>query len=395
MKRNLIRHYIRGNAGVLLITWLLFNTTYALSFAYIPTYIKMTGGNTYDVGLTYALGTLALALTLPLGGYLTDRLGRRFVINLCTWIIAILTFPFIYAPAWYYITIYYVLNMFFSFHQPALMAILADSLPRDRVVSGFLFTSILPTLPMVVLMPVGGLIISTYGLTGFKLAFLISGILAVVAAVIRTIYIRETMTTGNAATVITLTEAYRSLIITMRGISGRVRSLLLSALLISMAASPMTSIAQVYGIYVMNLSPTQWGELMSLALIITIALTSYLSLRPRLNEDRLIMLLITSSIAVNAIALIPGPTPFIIYAVAYQVTNTIVLTALQGMITKSVPMEVRGRMSSAYIMLQLLGQSLGNYLIASLYGFNKTVLFIIPLTILMVNLIVIRERFNP
>lgn len=79
MNSNLIRHYIRGNAGVLLVTWVLFNSTSALSYVYIPTYIKMTGGNAYDVGLTYALGTLALALTLPLGGYLTDKLGLSLI----------------------------------------------------------------------------------------------------------------------------------------------------------------------------------------------------------------------------------------------------------------------------------------------------------------------------
>ncbi len=209
VRRN-IKYYVTGNVGILLLTWFLYAIGNAMTMPYLSIYLKMLGANAIDIGLTYSISMIVQLIAIIPGGYLTDTLGRRSSIVIGTWLITVMSFLMVIAPNWQLLAVFYALNMAASFYQPALLAILMDSLPpQERYASGILVTSILPPqIPWLVLPLVSGFLINKYGLFGIRLAYLISSIISVAVAMIRQFTIKETL--GNRIGKVTFRELLRS-----------------------------------------------------------------------------------------------------------------------------------------------------------------------------------------
>jgi len=72
------------------------------------------------------------------GGYLADKFGRKWLVSSMTFGVALSFILYALAPSWHFILIGTVLmNLFNSIYQPALMAIVADSLPSKNRGMGF------------------------------------------------------------------------------------------------------------------------------------------------------------------------------------------------------------------------------------------------------------------
>lgn len=262
VRRN-IRYYVTGNVGILLLTWFLYAIGNAITIPYFSIYLKMLGANSVDIGLAYSIAIIMQLITIIPGGYLTDTLGRRLSIVVGTWLITVTSFLMVIAPNWQLLTVFYALNMAAAFYQPALLAILMDSLPQDKYASGILITSVLPQIPWLVLPPLGGFLINKYGLLGIRLAYLISSIISVVVAVIRQFTIKETL--GNRVGKVTLRELLHSYnqLTSIANLPGDLLMIYVSALLISIAVMPINTLLPIYVIYKLGLATVYWGYLVS------------------------------------------------------------------------------------------------------------------------------------
>ncbi len=380
MKRN-IKYYVKGNVGILLLTWFLFAIGNALVMPYFSIYLKMLGANAVDIGLAYSIAMIAQLITIIPGGYLTDVLGRRFLIVMGTWLITIMSFLMVIAPNWQLLTAFYALSMAAAFYQPALLAILIDSLPQDRYASGILVTSVIPQIPWLILPPIGGLLINKYGLLGIRLAYLISSIISLIAAVIRQFTIRETLSSKIGR--ITLKELLNSYgqLISIANLPSDLLMIYVSALLISIAIMPINTLLPIYVIYELRLNTIYWGYLVSLSYAAYIMIGIFLTFYVDRYRNRLFILGTIISAVGSAIGMIANIYSVMGYLLMLQVGAQLIITAIQSELGVRIGINRRGYGMGLLIVFQLIGQTIGSYITGELYRASTETLFLIPLMI--------------
>ncbi|MEM1803976.1 MAG: MFS transporter, partial [Desulfurococcaceae archaeon] len=119
-----LRSVFRGNIGVMAISWFLFSLTGSLVNPFFAKYAKDLGASDYDIAVMRSIGMLAAALSLIVGGFLTDYLGRVKVILIGTGLVAVSQFLYAVAPDWRFLFAVYVFDLVSHFYQPALTAII-------------------------------------------------------------------------------------------------------------------------------------------------------------------------------------------------------------------------------------------------------------------------------
>jgi MFS family permease len=124
--------FMQGNYLVMVLSWLFLDLFTELPGTYYPLYIKALGGTASTIGLIGAVQNAAVALVQIPGGYLTDKYGRRWLIVSMTFVAAFARFFYAYAPSWEWILVGAGVAGFCSIYQPALNAIVADSLPEEK-----------------------------------------------------------------------------------------------------------------------------------------------------------------------------------------------------------------------------------------------------------------------
>lgn len=184
--------WLKGNVGVIATSWFLFAISSALTFPYLAEYMKLLGASEVDIGVATSLGSLANMLAVLPGGVLTDVIGRRKSIVIGTWGITATQFLYAAALNWQMFVAVYVVDSALHFYQPALAAILLDSLPPERRGGGMMLTAVLPQVPWLFLPPVGGYLLDAMGLTGMRASFLLSGIISAIVALLRMRLLVET-----------------------------------------------------------------------------------------------------------------------------------------------------------------------------------------------------------
>jgi MFS family permease len=385
-----------GNVGVLLLTWFLYAIGNSITMPYLSIYMKMLGASPIDIGIAYSVATAAQLIMMMPGGYLTDTIGRRRSIVVGTWIMTVTLFLMAIPPNWQVLVVIYALSSAAAFYQPALLALLLDSLPPSRYASGILITSVIPQIPWLILPPVGGFLISKYGLLGIRIAYLISAFISLVVALIRQYLIKETL--NNVKGRVSIRETLRSYYL-LRSITKLPASLLrvyITMLILFMALMPMNTLLPIYVVYKMNLNTTYWGYLVSLSnaayVVINLVLTFYV--------DKLRNELVPLGVAImatgSALGLFSNLPSIATYLILLQVGSQLVITALQSRVGYLVGTNRRGHSIGLLIIFQLLGQTIGSYLSGELYRLSTSSLFLMPLllsiTIMIINLLPGRSR---
>ncbi len=394
--RSRIKYYMSGNVGVLLLTWFLYAIGNSITMPYLSIYMKMLGASPIDIGIAYSVATAAQLIMMMPGGYLTDTIGRRRSIVVGTWIMTVTLFLMAIPPNWQVLVVIYALSSAAAFYQPALLALLLDSLPPSRYASGILITSVIPQIPWLILPPVGGFLISKYGLLGIRIAYLISAFISLVVALIRQYLIKETL--NNVKGRVSIRETLRSYYL-LRSITKLPASLLrvyITMLILFMALMPMNTLLPIYVVYKMNLNTTYWGYLVSLSnaayVVINLVLTFYV--------DKLRNELVPLGVAImatgSALGLFSNLPSIATYLILLQVGSQLVITALQSRVGYLVGTNRRGHSIGLLIIFQLLGQTIGSYLSGELYRLSTSSLFLMPLllsiTIMIINLLPGRSR---
>jgi len=130
--------FIKGNYAIIVISWILIDFAGELPETYYALYVLKLGATETILGMIGFSGFLALASMQFPGGYLADKFGRKWLVSSLTFGMAASFILYAIAPSWPFILIGVVLtNLLNSIYQPALMAIVADSLPPENRGMGF------------------------------------------------------------------------------------------------------------------------------------------------------------------------------------------------------------------------------------------------------------------
>jgi MFS family permease len=146
------------------------------------------------IGLANFLGMAAVAFP---GGYLADKYGRRWLIKTMTFVMALSLLFFAFAPTWHFILLGSLVSSLCLIYQPALFAMVQDSLPPDRRGMG---SSIIQLIHGTFNTPgpiIAGFLLLRFGLEwSMRIIYVFMTILYLAAALLR-LRLKETMTKGG------------------------------------------------------------------------------------------------------------------------------------------------------------------------------------------------------
>ncbi len=177
--------FIHGNYLVLLLSWVLMDTA-EIPSTYYSDYIFLLGGSATILGVIMLISQLTLALVQFPGGYLADKYGRRWLVSTLTFGVASSYIFYAIAPSWHFILIGAVLANLSLLYQPALMAMMADSLPPEKRGIGFSIWNLVGTVATTPAPAIALFLVTNYGpIGGMRIAYTIVTVFFFGAAILR------------------------------------------------------------------------------------------------------------------------------------------------------------------------------------------------------------------
>jgi len=179
--------FIKGNYAIIVITWILMDFAGEIPATYYALYVLKLGATETILGIIGLAGFLALASMQFPGGYLADKFGRKWLVSSMTFGVALSYIFYAIAPSWIFILIGTVLMSFFnSIYQPALMAMVSDSLPSEKRGMGFGIIMLITSTATTPGPLVAALLYNQFGLElGMRMAYAIVVAVFLIAAVFR------------------------------------------------------------------------------------------------------------------------------------------------------------------------------------------------------------------
>jgi MFS family permease len=124
--------FIAGNFLIMVLSWLILDFFSEMPATYYPLYVQALGGTAASIGLIGAVEMVARGLVQIPGGYLADKYGRRWLISTMTFVAAMGRIFYVLAPSWEWILLGAVTVGVTNIYGPALNAIVADSVPKEK-----------------------------------------------------------------------------------------------------------------------------------------------------------------------------------------------------------------------------------------------------------------------
>jgi len=151
--------------------------------SFLPKYLEVLGASAAVIGLFGTARDFLDAVYQYPGGAVSDRIGSRRALVLFAALAAAGYLIYAFSPSWPYVFAGLVFAMAWaSMASPAMFAMIAERLPRERRAMGFTVQAILKRVPVMLSPTIGGLLIASLGLMrGIRASLLITAVLALTA----------------------------------------------------------------------------------------------------------------------------------------------------------------------------------------------------------------------
>lgn len=267
-----IRSILKGNIGVMVASTSLWTLSGNLTSPFYALYVLELGGNYAMIGKILGVSALIKIIPLFIGGYLTDRVGRKRILYSLTYMLACIALIRAFAPDYRFLLIASVLEaLLMGIRGPSMGSIVADSTtPENRSMSYALWT-VIPAMVGVMSPSVFGLIVDSYGLrTAMMWGYISIFICGSISAYIRQRYITETFTDykevkADMAAVKELVSGFGD---TIRSLSrGAIIFLSLDALF-TLSLGMIDPYLVTFAKDNLALTATQWGTVVSVGTLV-------------------------------------------------------------------------------------------------------------------------------
>jgi MFS family permease len=189
--------FITGNYRILVVSWMIMDLAMEMPAPNFQYYVQALGGTGVALGIIGLANFLAMAAVAFPGGYLADKYGRRWLITTMTFAMALSFLFFALAPTWHFILLGSIVGSLCLIYQPALFAMVQDSLPVERRGMG---SSIIQLIHGTFNTPgpiIAGFLLLQFGLVpSMRIIYLLMTVLFLTAAVWR-LRLKETITNGD------------------------------------------------------------------------------------------------------------------------------------------------------------------------------------------------------
>ena len=178
--------FIQGNYLILILSWILMDFAGELPGTYYSDYVIQLGGTATTLGLIMLVSQLVLASVQFPGGFLADKYGRRWLISTLTFGVALSYIFYAIAPSWHFILVGTIMANFCLLYQPALLAIMADSLSAERRGMGYSIINLITSVATTPAPAVAMFLVANFGpVGGMRIGYVIVTLFFLGAAMLR------------------------------------------------------------------------------------------------------------------------------------------------------------------------------------------------------------------
>ena len=375
--------FIRGNYLVLIISWILMDFAGELPGTYYADYVIQLGGSATVIGLISLVSMLCLAAVQFPGGYLADKYGRRWLVSTLTFGVALSYAFYVVAPSWHLIMIGAAIQNLCLLYQPALMSMMADSLPPEKRGMGFSILNLIMSVATTPAPLAALFLVSTYGSeTGMRIAYVIVTVFFMIAATVRlklTESMKETSKVSLRDVVRSYPESLRQGIRVWKVVPRSTLFLFFSTIIMRVAFALIGGLFLIYAFYVLQIGGTPqpliyasemdpalqhartlWGFVM-VSLFLTMIIMSFPIGKMLDKVGRKIPLLISGLLIVPSVLLfIYGNfTTLFIAMPLLGIAQLLGFSAYQSLFADLVPQEQRGRVTGSMQFFTYVFMALG------------------------------------
>jgi len=201
--------FLKGNFLILTASWMIMYFAQPIPATYASLYYISLGANAFLLSVIGFAGSMAIAVVQFPGGYLADKHGRRRLIVVMSYALALCTFFFIFAPNWQVIVLGMILQNLCLIYGPAIMAMLLDSLPPKSRGTGYNLQSVLTNLVLLPAPLIAQYLIVRFNFdTGMRVAYVIVLIAYLATATLR-LRLKETLSPSGENGHLEILEAFR------------------------------------------------------------------------------------------------------------------------------------------------------------------------------------------
>ena len=255
--------FISGNYRILIVSWIIMDIASETPVPYYQLYVQALEGTGLALGIIGLANFLAMALVAFPGGYLADKYGRRWLITTMTFGLALSYIFYAFAPTWHFILIGSTVQGLCLIYQPALFAMVQDSLPPERRGVG---SSLIQMIHGTFNTPgpvIGGLLLMAFGLVpGMRIVYSFVVVLFLIAAVWR-LRLKETVENTESIRfryfISSYPQAFRECCINVwKTVPRSVLWLFTVQIMLMFANSQINVINAIYAIHQLGVSEELW-----------------------------------------------------------------------------------------------------------------------------------------
>jgi len=258
----------RRNVLILGVTWALMAPMSSAIGVYSSLYVMELGGSPLAVGLLSMIGSVTMAFSRLIGGYLADSVGRKTIMAPMTVVYGLATALYAVAEDWTWLIPASFLTSLALMYQPSVPALLADSLPPEQRGRGL---SLLGTVSSVLGLagpPVAAAMVALVGLLrAVRLMYWIQAAVLIACGVAR-FFLVETLSERSRPS---LGEALRGYLDSLRILRERLGWLIAVTTASQCVYSAAGPFIQVYAVKFLGLSPEEWGLIATVSSVVNTA----------------------------------------------------------------------------------------------------------------------------
>jgi MFS family permease len=278
--------FVSGNYLVLIVSWMLMDIGMEMPVPYFQQYVYALGGDTFPMalGIIGFANFFIMAFVAVPGGFLADKFGRRWLITTMTFGGALSFLFFALAPfwhitqSWHLILFGTIIQSLCLIYQPALFAMVQDSLPPDRRGVGLSIANMIQGTMNTPGTVIGGILVITLGLVvGMQAVYVTIMSLFIVAAIWR-LRLKETMVNTEKIRFKYFVSHYPQAIKESQRVWKVVPRTVLYLFIVQVismfALALITVINAIYARDVLNISQNEWF-LTYIPMLLTMMVVSY------------------------------------------------------------------------------------------------------------------------
>jgi MFS family permease len=405
--------FIRGNYLVLIISWILMDFAGELPGTYYADYIIQLGGSATIIGLISLVSMLCLASVQFPGGYLADKYGRRWLVSTLTFGVALSYVFYAFAPSWHLIMIGAAIQNLCLLYQPALMSMMADSLPPEKRGMGFSILNLIMSVSTTPAPILALFLVSRFGSeTGMRIAYIIVTAFFMVAATVRlklTESMKETSKVSLRDVVRSYPESLKQGIRVWKKVHRSTLFLFFSTVIMRISFAMIGGLFLIYAFYVLQIGGTPqpliysseldpalqqartlWGFVM-VALFLTMIIMSFPIGKTLDKVGRKIPLVISGLLVIPSVLLfIYGNYVTLFVAMPLLgLAQLLGFSAYQSLFADLVPQAQRGKVTGSMHFFTYIFMALGGLLGGLLYdNVSPQVPFLVMLVLIIPSVLI-------